>query len=68
MTMQPLIPSLRPADLAGNYGFPASDYPVRLMTRRVYALAAAQICDARAAAPLRVSSQYGSGRSMRPPG
>jgi hypothetical protein len=66
MTMQHFIPSLRPDDLAGHYAPPTSDYPVRLLTRRVYALSEAQISAVRGIAPQRVLSRGGAG-SLRPP-
>jgi len=65
--MQSPVYSLRAENLAGSYAPPASDYPVRLLTRRVYALSADQISEARATAPWRVSYGGVGGGRMRPP-
>ncbi len=67
MKMHPMISSLRVEDLAGNYAPLAFDYPARLLTRRVYALSAEQITEARGIAPMRVPSFGGTGWSSRPP-
>ncbi|MGE3315550.1 MAG: hypothetical protein AB7O26_10580 [Planctomycetaceae bacterium] len=65
MRHHPPIYSLRAEDLSGNYSPLAGDYPVRLLTRRVYSLSADRISESRAHAPMRVSCdrEYAS----RPP-
>lgn len=60
-----MIRALRAENLAGNYEPMHCDYPVALMTRRTFALAADRILDGRTTAPAAVDYA----RPMRrPPG
>ncbi len=63
----PLIRSFRAEDLAGNYEPMHCDYPVALMTRRTFALAADRILQSRAIAPSSLDGGQSYRWSSRPP-
>lgn len=63
----PLIRSLRPEELAGNYEPMHCDYPVALMTRRTFALSADRILQSRGIAPSSVDGGQSLRWSSRPP-
>lgn len=68
MTTNSMIRSLRAEDLAGNYEPIHCDYPVALMTRRTFALAANRILEGRAVAPAAMDYGRPLRWSSRPPG
>ncbi len=61
------ICSLRAENLAGNYEPMHCDYPVHLLTRRTFALAAERILESRAVLPLQLGYGQPLGRGTRPP-
>ena len=67
MATNSMICSLRAENLAGNYEPMHCDYPVALLTRRMFALSAERILDARAVAPQPVGYGQSVRWSKRPP-
>ena len=68
MIPQPVITSMRPENLAGDYSPTVGDYPARLLTRRTFSLSAAQITTERFTAPEHVGYNTCGRLSRRPPG
>jgi len=68
VTTNSLIRSLRAENLAGNYEPMHCDYPVALMTRRTFALAAERILAGRAIAPSAMDYARPLRWVNRPPG